>query len=223
MLIQPGDLGAHQIDPVSLRRRAIGRLTVTSCHGNTVSAPEPPLRRSDEAPGLQVTRLTPSTVGGMSHLSDSSVQREAEAFILDAVATRLGMTLRGDSRIEVGGGAHVEVDGQSVDGSVIVEAYARHGTLKGAQLKKVAQDVLKFALLRRTDGWGTARMILAFASTEAKDSIRGWVAQAVLAFEVELLVVEVPADVTQRILAAQRRQVMVNLSADEAESLTDPP
>jgi hypothetical protein len=200
----------------SERRRPVAVTTIVGANLHATAA------RCYHTEIVEGARLTASTVGAMSHLSDSSVQGEAEAFILDGVATRLGMTLRGICRIEVGGGAHVEVDGQSEDGTVIVEAYARHGTLKGAQLKKVAQDVLKFALLRRTDGWGTARMILAFASTEAKDSIRGWVAQAVLAFEVELLVVEVPADVTQRILAAQRRQVMVNLPADEAESLTDP-
>ena len=158
----------------------------------------------------------------MSQLSDSAAQRDAEWFIVDAVASRLGVPLGPGGRIDVGGGAHVEVDAQAEDGTVVVEAYARQGALKGAQLKKVAQDVLKFALLRRTDGWSSTRMVLAFASGEAKDSIRGWVAQAAHLFDVELVAVDIPSDVRQRILAAQRRQVMVNLSADEAAALTEP-
>ena len=157
----------------------------------------------------------------MNHLSDSVVQREAEAMIVERLGERLGLGLIAGGRIDVGGGAHVQVDARTEAGDVIVEAYARHGVLKGAQLKKVAQDVLKFALLRRLEGSVDARMILAFASSEAMNSIRGWVAEAARAFDVELIKVDLPPELRQRILAAQQRQVMVNLSADEAAALED--
>jgi len=115
----------------------------------------------------------------------------------------------------------VQVDARSEADDVLVEVCARQGSLKGAQLKKVGQDVLKFALLRQSDAWVDSRMILAFASSEAKDSVRGWVAEAARAFDVMLVVVDLPKDVGDRIRGAQQRQVMVNLSADDASALAD--
>lgn len=157
----------------------------------------------------------------MTHLSDSAVQREAEATIVERLGADLGLALIAGGRIPVGENAHVQVDARSEADDVLVEVYARQGSLKGAQLKKVGQDVLKFALLRQSDAWVDSRMILAFASSEAKDSVRGWVAEAARAFEVMLVVVELPADVGDRIRSAQQRQVMVNLSADDAAALAD--
>jgi hypothetical protein len=158
---------------------------------------------------------------GVTHLSDSAVQRDAEAMIVAELGAQFGISLLPGGRLQVGGGAHVQVDARSENNGVLVEAYARQGALKGAQLKKVGQDILKFALLRQTGGWAEARMILAFASNEAKESIRGWLAQAAEVFEVELVVVALAREASERILAAQQRQVMVNLSADEAAALAD--
>ncbi len=158
---------------------------------------------------------------GVTHLSDSAVQREAEAMIMRQLGTNLGVALLPDRRMHVGGGAFVQVDARPNEDKVIVEAYARQGALKGAQLKKVGQDILKFALLRRTAGCADSRMILAFASDEAKESIRGWVAQAAAVFEVELVAVHLPPEASEKILAAQQRQVMVNLSPDELAALED--
>ncbi|MGH2777391.1 MAG: hypothetical protein ACRDJB_01955 [Actinomycetota bacterium] len=166
--------------------------------------------------------LCRATFAGVTHLSDSAVQRAAEVKIVQQLATELGVALLPGGRIQIGGGgAYVQVDARSAHDDVIVEAYARQGALKGAQLKKVGQDILKFALLRRTAGWVDARLILAFASAEAKESIRGWVAQAAEVFEVEFVVVDLPPEDREQILAAQQRQVMVNLSADEADALAD--
>lgn len=109
----------------------------------------------------------------MPHLSGSAVQRQAETSIVQKIGADLGVVLIPGGRISVGGGAHVQVDARTDEGDLLVEAYARQGALSGAQLKKVGQDILKLALLRRTEGWSDARMILAFASLGAKNSIRG--------------------------------------------------
>jgi hypothetical protein len=91
---------------------------------------------------------------GVTHLSDSAVQREAEAMIVDGLGAQLGVGLLPGGRLQVGGGAHVQVDARSENGGVLVEAHARQGALKGAQLKKVGQDILKFALFASNRGVG---------------------------------------------------------------------
>lgn len=162
-----------------------------------------------------------------AHASDSTVQAEAEAVIIDAFAADQQVVLeRRPSRLPVGEGVWVEVDARSEDPPVFVEAYARQGRLKGAQLKKVAQDILKLALLRRQSAHAEARAVVVFASVEAERSVTGWLRQAAATFEVELCVVDIPEQDRQRILAAQERQKMTNLemsASDLAEDLAVPP
>jgi hypothetical protein len=78
----------------------------------------------------------------------------------------------------------IEVDAATADRSTVVEAYARQGKLKGAQLKKIAQDILKLALLKRQPGHERTETIIAFASQEAHDSISGWLQEAAAEFGV---------------------------------------
>ena len=109
-----------------------------------------------------------------------------------------------------------------IDESVVVEAYAHQGKLKGAQSKKIAQEILKLALLKREVGRENTQTIVALASQEARDSITGWLLQAAVAFDVQLRVVDVPQKLRDAILQAQVRQVMVNLDevADDVGSDT---
>jgi hypothetical protein len=118
----------------------------------------------------------------------------------------------------------VKVDGATPKLSVVVEAYARQGKLKGAQLKKISQDILKLALLKRESGREIRRAVIAFASQEARASISGWIHQAAVAFDIELIVVEIPEQLRDKICAAQDRQIMVNLDlvADDI-GLSDQP
>jgi hypothetical protein len=150
----------------------------------------------------------------MPHLSDSAVQRAAEASIVEGLASAIGVVLQAAGPIQVGGGARVEVDARSADGQILVEASARQGSLKGAQLKKVGQDLLKFALLRQLPEFADARLILAFASEDACGSVRGWLARTAHEFRIELTVVALPHRLKVEILEAQGRQVMVNQADD---------
>lgn len=125
-----------------------------------------------------------------------------------------------DREIDLGDGVHVMVDGAAADKSVLVEAYARQGTLRGAQLKKVAQDILKLATIRDRPDYAQARAIIVFASEAALDSVRGWLRRAAEQQRVELLRIELDDDTRAAIERAQSRQVMVNLdlvSSDVAE------
>lgn len=108
------------------------------------------------------------------HLSDSAVQRNAEGAIVQALAKRLGFegALKA-KRVAVLGGGYVQLDACSEDDRILVEAYVRQGKLKGAQIKKISQDILKLALLKRDPQLRDSRAIAVFASVEARDSITG--------------------------------------------------
>ena len=160
------------------------------------------------------------------HLSSSRVQTDAEIEIVQALGQARGTVLqRKPEKIHLAGGVNVEVDAASSDGRTVVEAYARQGALHGAQLKKIAQDILKLALIKKEPGKESTEAIIAFASQEARDSIRGWVQQAAEAFGVELTVVTISPQLRDAILAVQKRQVMVNLDyvADDVGDISEGP
>ncbi|GAA2736414.1 hypothetical protein GCM10009867_21050 [Pedococcus aerophilus] len=146
------------------------------------------------------------------HLSDSAVQRNAEGAIVEALSTQIGFegALK-PKRVAVLGGGFVQLDACSDDDSILVEAYARQGKLKGAQIKKISQDILKLALLKRDPRMRDSRAIAVFASEEARDSITGWIRSAAEQFDIELVVVDIPDVLRDEIKAAQARQVMVNV------------
>jgi hypothetical protein len=147
--------------------------------------------------------------------SSSLEQTTAESSILAAVGAALGVELSKPGRIPVGSaGAYIEVDGATLDRTVMVEAYARQGVLKGSQPKKVARDILKLALVKREPEHRNARTIIAFASPQAYGSVRGWLREAADAFGVELMLIELDAELQSQILVAQARQMMVNASDD---------
>ena len=150
------------------------------------------------------------------HQSDSAVQREAETAIVAALAAKLGVDLVGGGILSLSGGVRISLDARSEDGKVAVEAYARQGTLKGGQLKKIAQDVLKLALLRREPGYTDVRPMIVFASEEARSSITGWVKHAAGVFGVELHVVDIDPGLREAIIATQLRQKMVNVDMSAA-------
>ena len=157
-------------------------------------------------------------------LGDSTTQREAEAMILVEASSQLDLPRLTPRTIVVGEGVSVTVDG-AADG-IVVEVYARQGKLKSAQLKKVAQDILKFRLLREV-GAVQGQMLLIFASDEARASVRGWVLLAARTAGIELVVVDVGDEWRARLLDAQARQVMSSplavgdVADDSADVSTD--
>ena len=156
------------------------------------------------------------------HLSSSVVQTMAEDTIVAAVAAARGIDLIcKPGKIWLAGGVYIEVDAATADEGVVVEVYARQGKLKGAQAKKIAQDILKLALLKREGGRERSEAIIAFASQQARDSITGWLRQAAETFDVQMEVVDIPQDLRDQILRAQSRQVMVNLDQVLSATLAD--
>ena len=93
--------------------------------------------------------------------------------------------------------------------------------MKGAQVKKISQDVLKLALLKRDARLQHSRALVAFASEEAHASITGWIRSAAEQFGVELLVVDIPESLRDEIVSAQARQMMVNVEVPLADVTED--
>lgn len=65
-----------------------------------------------------------------THPSDSLAQRDAEVVIIAALSTQLGVPLAKTS-IPTGNGGRVEIDGANADTTILVEAYAHQGALRG--------------------------------------------------------------------------------------------
>ena len=147
--------------------------------------------------------------------SISTEQQAAESLIRDLVAAEVGVDLEPKSLL-LRGGARVDVDGVGAENSVLVEIFAHQGPLKGSQVHKVARDALKLITLGR--GWPQARLIVAFADAEAANGVTGksWLAEALRTWGVEVLVVELDAEVLAGLREAQRRQVMVNPPSTQA-------
>jgi hypothetical protein len=145
----------------------------------------------------------------MTHLSDSSPQREAETLIREELARTLDTSLKAQV-MALGEGASVQVDGVSPDESVLVEIFAHQGILKGGQKHKVKGDALKLITLARTRP--SSQLVLAFGSEEAARYAlqTSWVAEALRIWGIKVFVVELQSETQDGLRAAQVRQVMVN-------------
>lgn len=150
------------------------------------------------------------------HVSDSLEQREAEIVILERSNKERGYSLAGDS-VPVGDGAVVKVDGIDRERRVLCEVYSRIGKLKGSQPHKIASDMLKLMLAERGLG-GMWHKLICLVDTEAAKCFDGksWLAVAASRMGFEVVIVEFPSAIRERLLSARRRQVMVNPSIAES-------
>ena len=146
--------------------------------------------------------------GKKKHLSLSDVQDEAEAVALELIRAQHGYASLEARKVDVGQGT-CQPDGVNSTGKKIVEVYARVGTLRGAQVKKVATDILKLATIRQQPGYESARCEIYFVDDTARDSIRGWMKEAAAEFGVTLrLVPDFPDDLRKRLVRAQEKQAI---------------
>ncbi|MEV4316859.1 hypothetical protein [Actinocrispum sp. NPDC049592] len=138
---------------------------------------------------------------------NSQEQKQAERIMLELLGERLGVVL-GPRRIPLGDGVRVEVDGADADLSILVEAWAHHGPPKVAQKYKVLTDAFKLMYVASTLPH-SPRLILCLCDPEAArhfTTARSWAAQALRKYGIQVELVQLPADVSAAVLAAQRRQ-----------------
>ncbi|MGW9113101.1 hypothetical protein [Microbacterium sp. NPDC055683] len=148
----------------------------------------------------------PDPVSAVDHPSDSKAQRDAEVVILASLSEQIAVPLSKAS-IPTGNGGRVEIDGASDDLSVLVEVYARQGTLAGAQPKKLATDALKLTWIGAHVG--AKRLILAVADARVEAYLRrptAWLTQALIDLGVEVIRVEVGEATAEALHRAQQTQ-----------------
>jgi hypothetical protein len=159
----------------------------------------------------------------MTTASRSDEQLAAEHEIRAQLAKDLDVAWRSERAVAVPlpNGSRPEVDAVSEDGLTFVEIYAHQGPLKGGQVHKVARDAFKLITVARTVP--NASLLIAFASQEAHDSVKGWLAEALETWGVSTRVVEVSEHTRTGLLDAQRRQRMVNVTGEDEISGDDLP
>jgi hypothetical protein len=140
---------------------------------------------------------------------DSREQRDAEALMVAALGTMIGAVLA-PRKIALPSGGRVEVDGVSDDPPILCEAWAHQGPPKGGQRMKPLTDAFKLTFVERLGLLaGTPRLILLLSDDAAAAPFvgKGWGADALRTFGIEVIVVALPADVRDSVSQAQRRQV----------------
>lgn len=127
--------------------------------------------------------------------------------MLADASTALGVALR-PGRVVIGGAA-IDVDGVSPEGSVLVEVYAGIGTPRGSQPKKLATDILKLGWARRQLGVKRCVIVTWDDAVEAYlNRPRAWLTAARLEADVEVLLVspESHPEAYAAVVAARARQ-----------------
>lgn len=139
------------------------------------------------------------------HPSSSVVQCAAEQILVSGVSSQIAVSLT-KSTLQIGG-CKVEIDGFNALHRVACEAYAHVGSLKAGQSRKLATDVLKLAMVDKHLGHG-CRKIIVVAGAEAQAWLTGtcWQAGAIREFGIEVMRVELPANVHAKVLATQALQ-----------------
>lgn len=139
---------------------------------------------------------------------DSQEQRGAERVMLDLLGAQLGLELN-PAAITVPSGERVEVDGADAGRTVLAECWAHQGPPKSAQRHKVLADAFKLAWVGTTL-YPRPQLILCLSDPLAAAPFipggRSWAARALQDHRITVSVVDLPDELRQRLLEAQRRQ-----------------
>ncbi len=141
--------------------------------------------------------------------SSSLEQQNAELYIADAVEGWLGFPVERNHKITFNDGVQIIPDLYSESEKVIGEIYAHIGTLKGNQPDKIASDILKMLLHEKVTGT-TYRKLIVIVDEMVEKQLTGKsnLAESIRQFGVELMRIDLDADVRDSVIKAQIRQVM---------------
>lgn len=138
----------------------------------------------------------------------SQEQRDAERVMLELLGRRLGRELQ-PARIVLKSGVRVEIDGADEARELIVECWAHQGPPKGGQRHKVLTDALKLTWIGSTM-YPRPEMVLCMSDAAAaapfQPSSMSWAAQALQDLGIRVEVVELPEELRDAVMAAQKRQ-----------------
>ena len=146
-----------------------------------------------------------------THKSSSIEQMSAEEYVFSVIQKELCVGLEKNPKINVAGKTYIQPDFYSEENRIIGEIFAHIGSLKVGQKHKIAHDILKMLLLEKATG-ETFRKMIVVCDKEVHRALRGYsaLAESFTQFGVELRCVELDEGRRREVLAAQKRQVMVN-------------
>lgn len=145
--------------------------------------------------------------------SSSIEQMQAEDVIFVLTEKRLGAKLEKNKKIYLADNAftYIQPDFFSEEELIIGEIFAHIGKPKKAQDNKIANDILKMLLLEKITRQQYRKIIVVCDDAEKK-KLEGQsaLAESVRQFGIEILMVDIDADLRTRLLEAQNRQKMIN-------------
>jgi hypothetical protein len=140
------------------------------------------------------------------HPSDSTEQRLAHKEILALINQSYKLNLVVNTLYLAD--TSFQIDGYSENPPILCEIYSRIGQMKVAQHNKIAKDILKMLLIEKMAG-KQYRKIITFADEEAAQPFldgESWYSKLKENFEIEIIIIQIPEELRNKILDAQKRQ-----------------
>ena len=140
------------------------------------------------------------------HPSDSSEQRAAQKEILSIFNKTNNLNLK--SNFLQFDDIVFQVDGYFAEPPILCEIYSRIGAMRVAQNNKISKDILKMLLIDKLSGKQHRKMLI-FADEEAASSFsqgESWYSKVKDYFDIEIIVIDIPKELRESLLAAQKRQ-----------------
>ena len=143
--------------------------------------------------------------------SKSDEQQKAEISIGNCVEKELSYPLKRNERVVLAEGVHIVPDLYSEKDRIVGEIFAHIGSLKVGQQHKISQDILKMLLLEKIKGVKYRKMLVIVDDT-IEEYLKGksFIAESIRQFGIEIRIIDLPDEIHEIVLKAQRRQVMVN-------------
>jgi hypothetical protein len=140
-------------------------------------------------------------------VGDSSEQRKAEEWLLNALSSKLGVELIKRKRFLLEGGSWIELDGFCESPMILCEVWAHIGTPKSAQKDKVMTDAFKLLFVNEVNK-GDSKRILLLADRKAAAHFQGksWMARCLKEYNIMIEIIELPPELNKDVKEAQKRQ-----------------
>ena len=141
----------------------------------------------------------------------SDEQQKAEIIIGDRVEEYLACPLKRNERVVLTEGVHIVPDLYSEKDRIVGEIFAHIGSLKVGQKHKMSQDILKMLLLEQIKGV-KYRKVLVIVDDKIEAYLKGksFIAESIRQFDIEIKKIDLSSKDYEKIMNAQKRQVMVN-------------
>ena len=143
--------------------------------------------------------------------SKSDEQQKAEIIIGNRVEKELSCPLKRNERVVLTEGVHIVPDLYSEKDRIVGEIFAHIGSLKVGQQHKISQDILKMLLLERIKGAKYTKMLV-IVDDKIEEYLKGksFIAESIRQFGIEIKKIELPDEIYETVLNAQKRQVMIS-------------